>query len=237
MHLAGAGILDESWTPERKEVLLASRVRSTELLSEAMARAARKPRVFVSGSAIGYYGIHAGDQVLTEESPPGDDFLARLVVEWEHAAGAAREAGVRVSHPRMGLVLGRKGGMLERMLPAFRSYLGGPVGTGVQYMGWIHMEDAVRALELALDTELEGPFNVTAPEPVTMDAFAHALGEVMGRPALLRVPEFAVKLALGSRSEAVLNGQRAVPKRLSEAGFAFVFPDVVSALADILIAR
>lgn len=236
VHLAGAGVLDESWTPERKEILRSSRIRSTELLSEAIARAERPPRVFVSSSAIGYYGTGTGDQVLVDDSPPGTDFLAKLVVDWENAAAAAREvAGVRVLHPRIGLVLGKGGGMLEKMLPAFKAFVGGPVGTGAQYMGWIHLVDVVRGLELGLDSpDLTGPFNLTAPEPVTMEVFAHALGEAMGRPAALRVPCFAVKLALGSRSEAVLSGQRAVPKRLSDAGFAFVFPELASALADIL---
>lgn len=234
IHLAGADVLEEDWTPERKELLRASRIRSTELLASAMAGAERRPRVLVSSSAIGYYGIHAGDRVLTEASPPGDDFLAQLVREWEEAAAPAREAGIRVCHPRIGLVLGRGGGMLEKMLPAFRSYVGGPVGTGAQYMSWIHIEDTVRALEHAVDTELTGPFNVTAPEPVTMDAFAHALGHALGRPSLLRVPEFAVKLALGARAEAVLNGQRAIPERLVQSGFDFVFPELTSALADIL---
>lgn len=236
IHLAGAGVLDEAWTPERKEMLRSSRIVSTELLSDAIARAEKKPRVFVSSSAIGYYGIETGDQPLTEESPPGTDFLAQLVVDWENAAAAAREtAGVRVCHPRIGLVLGRGGGMLEKMLPAFKAFVGGPVGTGAQYMGWIHLGDVVRALESALDRDdLSGPFNLTAPEPVTMDAFAHALGDALGRPAAVRVPSFAVKLALGARSEAVLSGQRAVPKRLVDAGFAFVFPELASALADIV---
>jgi uncharacterized protein (TIGR01777 family) len=236
VHLAGAGVLDEGWTPERKEILRSSRVRSTELLAEAIARAERKPRVFVSSSAVGYYGTDTGDQVLEENRAPGHDFLAQLVVDWESAAAAARGlAGVRVCHPRTGLVLGRGGGMLEKMLPAFKAFVGGPVGTGAQYMGWIHLVDVVRALEFALDSaDLAGPFNLTAPEPVTMDAFAHALGDAMGRPSALRVPCFAVKLALGSRSEAVLSGQRAVPKVLSEAGFAFVFPELTSALADIV---
>jgi uncharacterized protein len=234
VHLAGAGVLDESWTPERKDVLRSSRIRSTELLAEAIARAEKKPRAFVSGSAVGYYGIHADERILDESSPAGDDFLARLVVDWEAAAAPAAEAGVRVSHPRIGLVLGRSGGMLEKMLPAFKAFVGGPVGTGAQYMGWIHLVDTVRALEHAVDTDLSGPFNVTAPEPVTMSVFARSLGEAMGRPSYLRVPPFAVKLALGSRSEAVLSGQRAIPTRLVDSGFDFVFPDLSSALADIV---
>ena len=237
VHLAGAGIMDGAWTRERRETLRSSRIRSTELLAQAIAKAERKPGVFVSGSAVGYYGTSAGDRVLAEEAPPGDDFLARLCVEWESAAAAAREAGVRVCHPRMGLALGRDGGMLVKMLPAFRAFLGGPVGTGDQYMGWVHIDDAVRSLEHALDSQLAGPFNVTAPEPVTMETFAHVLGDSLGRPAVLRVPSFAVKLAFGEdRADSLLTGQRAVPKRLVDTGFAFAYPELPSALAD-LVAR
>ena len=234
VHLAGAGVFDEAWTPERREVLRSSRIRSTELLAEAIAGAAKKPRVFVSGSAIGIYGTSTGDRTLSEDDPPGDDFLATLCRDWEAAAAPARAAGVRVCHPRIGLVLGRDGGMLAKMIPAFRAFVGGPVGTGAQYMGWVHIVDAVRALEHAMDTVIVGPFNVTAPDPVTMATFAHVLGETLGRPALFRVPPFAVKLAFGDRADAVLTGQRAVPRRLSDAGFAFVFPELASALADII---
>lgn len=235
VHLAGAGIMDERWTPERKEVLRASRIRSTELVAEAVAKAAKRPRVLVSGSAIGVYGIRTGDRPLDEASPPGDDFLARLVVDWEAAAAPAREAGVRVAHPRVGLVLGREGGMLAKMLPAFRAFMGGPVGSGRQYLAWIHIVDAVRALELAIDdVALDGPFNVTAPEPVTMDAFARALGAALGRPSGLRVPPFAVRVAVGEGADAILTGPRAVPKRLVDRGFAFVFPDLASALSDLV---
>jgi uncharacterized protein (TIGR01777 family) len=234
VHLAGAAVLDEPWTPERRALLRSSRVRSTELLAAAMARAERRPRVFVSASAIGYYGVRAGDQVLTEESPPGEDVLARLVRDWEGAAAAAREAGVRVAHPRLGLVLGQGGGMLDKMLPAFRAFVGGPVGAGTQVLAWVHMVDVVRALEHALDGALEGPFNVTAPGPVTMNDFAQALGRALDRPSLLRVPAFAVKLALGARAEAALTGQRALPRRLIESGFDFVFPELRSALADLV---
>jgi uncharacterized protein len=234
IHLAGAGVLDEPWTPERMEVLRSSRLRSTELLAEAIARADKKPRVFVSSSAVGYYGTAVHDEVLAEDAPVGADFLAVLVRDWEAAAGAARVPGVRVCHPRIGLVIGRGGGMLDKMIPAFRFFVGGPVGPGTQYMAWIHLVDTVRALEHAIDTDVVGPFNVTAPEPATMNAFASALGEAMGRPSLFRVPSFAVKLMMGSRSEAVLSSQRAVPKALVDGGFAFVFPDLRSALADIV---
>ena len=234
VNLAGAPIFDEGWSPERREILRASRVRSTELLADAIAHTSRKPKVFVSGSAAGIYGTTAGDKVLTEEDPPGEGFLAQMARDWEAAAAPAAEAGVRVCHPRIGMVLGRHGGILAKLIPHFRAYLGGPLGTGEQYVGWVHIADAVRAIEFAMDSELSGAFNVTAPEPVTMEAFAHALGESLGRPSLVRVPPLAVKLAFGERAEAILTGQRAVPRRLVESRFAFVFPEIVSALADLV---
>lgn len=235
VNLAGAGIFDERWTDSRKELLRTSRIRSTELLASAMAAADRKPSVFVSASAVGYYGTDTGDRVLTEEAPPGHDFLATLARDWEGAAAAAREAGVRVVHPRIGLVLGERGGVLGRMVPVFKAFLGGSLGGGGQYMPWIHQRDLVRALEFLIDREdLAGAFNTTAPEPVTMRVFAATLGSALGRPAAFRVPEIALRLALGPGAEALLTGQRAVPRRLVDAGFAFVFPELTSALADIV---
>ncbi|MBX3190797.1 MAG: TIGR01777 family oxidoreductase [Labilithrix sp.] len=234
IHLAGAGIFDERWTAQRKEILRSSRIRSTELLAGAIARAKKKPRVFVSGSAVGYYGTSTGDRELVEDEPAGKDFLATLTRDWEAAASAAREAGVRVAHPRIGLVLGRGGGMLAKLVPVFRAYVGGPVGSGAQYMPWIHLADTVRAIEHAVDGTLEGAFNVTAPDPVTNEAFSRALGRALGRPAIMRVPEAAVKLAFGAGAEVVLTGQRAVPQKLSRAGFDFVFPELASALADLV---
>jgi uncharacterized protein (TIGR01777 family) len=235
VHLAGAGVLDENWSVARRELLRSSRIRSTELLGEAMACAAQKPRVFVSGSAIGFYGTATGGRVLTEEDPPGDDFLARLCRDWEAAAAPAREAGVRVCHPRLGLVLGPHDGVLAKMLGPFRAFVGGPVGSGEQYLGWVHLFDATRALEFAIDDDgIKGPFDVTAPEPVTMNTFARVLAKSLGRPALFRVPSFVVKAAFGDRADAILTGQRALPRRLVDAGFAFVFPELVSALADLV---
>lgn len=234
VHLAGASVADARWTPERMEAIRASRVRSTELLARAVAEAKNKPRVFVSMSGTGYYGTKTGDRLVTEESPSGDDFLAGVCRDWEGAAAPARDAGVRVCHPRLGIVLGRGGGMLGRMLPMFRAFVGGPIGDGTQYVPWVHMRDVVRAIEAMLDRDdLAGAYNLTAPEPVTMNAFADALGAALRRPSVLRVPSFAVKVALGEVAEVVLTGQRAVPRRLVDAGFAFVFPDIASALADL----
>jgi uncharacterized protein (TIGR01777 family) len=235
IHLAGAGIADERWTDERKALLRSSRIESTRLLAEAIASAKKKPSVFVSVSGVGHYGMKTGDRVLDEDAPGGDDFLATLTTEWEAAASAARDAGVRTCHPRFGLVLGRGGGLFGKLAPIFRAFVGGPIGDGEQYVPWVHLRDAVRAVEALVDRpELAGAYNVVAPEPVTMNTFAVALGEALHRPAVMRVPAFAVKLAMGAEAaESVLTGQRAAPKRLVEAGFAFVFPDLRSALADL----
>lgn len=234
VNLAGAPVVDHRWTEKRKETLRVSRIASTDLLARAIAGATKKPRVFVCGSAVGYYGTATKDRALTEDDPPGTDFLAELTRDWEKAADPARAAGVRVVHPRTGIVLGKGGGVLAKMLPAFRAYVGGPVGDGTQYVPWIHVGDAVRALEFAIDTDaLTGPFNMSAPEPVTMNELAEALGRAMSRPSALRVPAFALELALGEASSAVLTGQRAVPRKLVEAGFDFVFPELGSALAEL----
>lgn len=236
VHLAGASIGDGRWTPERMEAIRESRVRGAALLAEAIAAAKTKPRVFVSGSAAGYYGTKTADRVLDEDAPNGDDFLAGVCRDWEAAALPARDAGVRVVHPRMGIVLGRGGGVLAKMVPMFRAFVGGPIGEGTQYVPWVHVRDATRALEAMLTREdLSGPYNTTAPEPVTMNALAESIGKVLNRPAALRVPSFAVKMAFGeAASEVLLTGQRAVPRRLVDAGFAFVFPELESALADLL---
>jgi uncharacterized protein len=191
--------------------------------------------VFITASGIGHYGLKTGDEIVTEEDRPGDDFLAILTRDWEAAALPAREAGVRTCHPRFGLILGRGGGLFARLAPLFRGFVGGPVGDGNQYMPWVHLRDTVRAIEALMDrSDLAGAYNVVAPEPVTMNVFAEALGEALHRPSVMRVPAFAVKLGLGAEAaEAVLTGQRAIPKRLMEAGFAFVFPELRSALADL----
>lgn len=234
VHLAGASIADGRWTKERMEAIRSSRVRSTELLARAIAAASDKPRVFVSASATGFYGMNTGDQTIDEDAPNGDDFLARVCRDWEGATAAAGEAGVRVVHPRIGIVLGRGGGMLGKMLPMFKAFMGGPVGDGTQYVPWVHVRDLVRIIEaMVARDDLAGAYNATAPEPVTMNAFADTLGATLGRPAALRVPPFAVKLAFGEAADVVLGGQRAIPRRLVDAGFAFVFPELASALADL----
>lgn len=237
IHLAGAGVMDERWTPARLEVIRSSRVTSTELLSEAIARTKKKPSAFVSGSAVGIYGARKDDVICTESTPPGDDVLARVCVAWEKAAQSARDAGVRVAHPRTGIVLG-DGGALAKMVPPYKAFVGGPVGDGTQWMSWVHWKDTVRAIEFAAENKsIEGPFNVSAPTPVTMNELAKTIGAVLHRPSAFRVPAFVLKAAMGSEmAEVVLTGQRAVPKVLEQAGFTFEFPDLKSGLVDNLLA-
>jgi uncharacterized protein (TIGR01777 family) len=236
VHLAGESVAGGRWTPARLRGIRESRVHSTDRIARAISRASRKPRVLVSGSAVGIYGMREDDRELDESAPPGDDVLARIAVDWEAAASPAREAGVRVVHPRTGVVLGRGGGALDRMKAPFRWFVGGPLGSGQQWVSWIHLRDAVRALLFALDRDaLSGPVNVVAPNPVRMAALARAIGHALHRPAAMRVPGAALRLALGrGLAQALLTGQRALPRKLLEAGFAFEFPRVDAVCADLL---
>jgi uncharacterized protein (TIGR01777 family) len=234
VHLAGEPIAGSRWTRERFAAIRSSRVDTTDRLARAIAAAPRKPRVFVSGSAVGYYGMRLDDQVLDESSPAGSDDLARVVVDWE-AAAAPASGSTRVVHPRTGIVLGRGGGALASMTAPFKLFVGGSIGSGKQWMAWVHLHDEVRALLFAIDSErLSGPFNVTAPEPATMDRLTQALGRALHRPSRMRVPALALRAALGrGLAEALLTGQRAVPKKLTEAGFSFEFREVEGALRAI----
>jgi uncharacterized protein (TIGR01777 family) len=236
VHLAGEPVAAARWTKDRVERIRESRVHSTETISRAIVRGLRKPRVFVSGSAVGIYGMLDDDRELDERAPPADDTLARITVAWEDAASPARRAGVRVVHPRIGIVLGTGGGALAKMATTFRWFVGGPIGSGRQWVSWIHLQDAVRALLFTLDCDaLAGPVNVVAPEPVTMDRFAHAIGRAVHRPSAIRVPSFVLRLALGEGlARTLLTGQRALPARLLESGFVFDFPRVEEACEDLL---
>lgn len=238
VHLAGKNLFDGRWTDAHLEACRTSRVRSTELLAQAIAKAAHKPRVFVSCSAVGIYGTARGAEVLDETSLPGDpnEVLTGMTLEWEAAAGAARAAGVRVVHPRIGIVLGEGEGVLGKLVPPFRAFVGGPLGDGEQYVPWIHVADAARAILHAVDAgeSMQGAFNVSAPTPVTMNHLATVLGHVLRRPSVMRVPALALKLLLGRAARTVLTGQRAVPAVLERAGFAHRFVDLEAALRDIL---
>ena len=232
VHLAGAGIGDRRWTPTHKARILDSRVRGTRLIAETIAGLEKKPEVLISASGIGFYGDRA-DEVLTEESAKGEDFLAHVVDQWETSAAPAEDAGIRVVKIRTAPVLAKKGGILPKMLLPFRFFVGGRLGSGRQYMSWIALDDEVGAILHLLDSDISGPVNLTSPAPVTNAEFTKVLAEVMRRPAFLAVPAFALKLALGPEmaKETVLVSQRALPARLESSGFAFHHPDLEGALS------
>lgn len=226
VHLAGAGIGDRRWTEAYKKEIRDSRLLGTAAIAEAVASLGEQPRVFVSGSAVGFYG-DTGDRAVDENAPPGDGFLPSLCVEWEEAAAAAEEAGVRTVFARTGLVVSRKGGAWGRLFPIFQAGLGGRLGSGRQYWSFIALHDHVAALRHLIDTEsLEGPVNLTAPEPVTNREVTAAMGRVLHRPTPFPVPALALRLALGDLAEDVLGSQRVVPARLLESGFTFAFPTI-----------
>lgn len=233
VNLAGERIVDppQRWTASRKERLRRSRIDTTRNLADAIRRARVPPKALLSGSAIGYYGAR-GDDVVDESAPPGTDFLALLASEWEDAALAVRDR-TRVALLRTGLVLGPGGGGLAPLLLVFRLGLGGPWGDGRQWWSWIHLADAVGLMQFALDRGLEGPVNLTAPEPVTVNEFAREMGRALHRPALLRLPRFAARLALGEGADALFNLQRVVPRRALDAGYRFQFPHLPDALRAI----
>lgn len=226
INLAGASIGAGRWTPARKAVLVDSRITPTRSLVAAIGAVKEPPRVFISGSAVGYYGP-SGDEPKTEDSPAGGDFLARICEDWEAEARLATPH-TRVVLLRTGVALERSGGALARMIPAFRLFAGGPMGSGRQYMSWIHRIDWIEMVRWIVDTPtVSGAVNATAPEPVTNRAFARALGRALHRPSLLPAPAFALKLLLGEMAgPLVLNGQRAIPARANSLGFHFRYPDI-----------
>jgi uncharacterized protein (TIGR01777 family) len=233
VNLAGEPLIGR-WTRQRMQTITESRVDLTARLVQAMRHAEHRPPVFVSASAVGYYGDR-GDEVLTERSSPADDFLARLCRDWERAALAAESSGARVVLLRTGIVLGREGGALARLLLPFKLGLGGPIGSGRQYMPWIHLHDHVELVVAALgDDRFSGPFNLSAPAPVTNRDFARALAQALHRPALLPVPAFALKLALGEASSVLLAGQRAIPERALDLDFHFAYQEIDAALSEIV---
>ncbi len=237
VNLAGARIAPARWTESYKRELVSSRVEATQLLSRTLARLHRPPGVFVSASATGYYGHRPFEEPVDEASPPGRGFLASLCVQWEAVAEAAKRAGVRTVLLRTGPVLSPRGGFLAPLLPAFRLGLGGPVGDGRQGVSWIALEDWLRAVEFVLQhAELEGPVNVTAPNPVTFGEFARSLARQLRRPCVLRVPAFAVRALFGREmaDEVLLSGQRAVPRKLLDAGLGFRYPQLEPALNAVL---
>ncbi len=233
VNLAGEPVSARRWSDARKEVILRSRVETTRAVVGAIAGASPRPRALVNASAVGFYG-HCGDDEVDERAPWGDDFLARVCRAWEAEAEAATELGVRVVRPRIGVVLGDGGGALEQMLTPFKMFVGGPVGSGRQYLPWIHRDDVVALLLLALDRDdVRGAMNVTAPTPVRFNEFAKELGAALSRPSWLPVPGAALKLAFGEFAEVLLGGQRAVPHVALAAGYRFKFPSLREALRDL----
>jgi uncharacterized protein (TIGR01777 family) len=235
IHLAGENIAKGRWTAEKKRRIRTSRVEGTRLLVDALTRLDAKPRVLVAASAIGYYGDRGGEK-LDETAAPGDGFLAEVCRAWEAATTPAMDTGIRVVSARLGVVLAGNGGALGAILIPFKLGVGGPVGNGRQYMSWITIDDAARAFEFALTNErLSGPVNFVSPEPVTNAQFTKALGRVLRRPAVLPMPAFAARLALGQMAdELLLASTRVVPSRLTDAGFPFEHPQIEPALRHVL---
>lgn len=234
VHLAGAGIGDHRWTAAYKQEIRDSRVRSTTLLAAALAGLSRPPRVFLSGSAVGYYG-DTGDTEVDENSPAGNDFLAGVAQEWEAAAEAASAAGIRVVSLRSGIVMSSRGGALGKVLPLFRLGLGGRLGSGRQWVSWIARPDHVAATRFLLSADdVSGPVNLTAPNPVTNAEYTKEIAAAVHRPAALAAPSSALKVALGGFAETVLGGQRVLPRRLLELGFTFSYPEIGGALRALL---
>ena len=240
VNLAGANLAGESffpsrWTTERKRLLRDSRVNAGRAIVQAVEQASRKPGVIIQASGIGYYGA-LGDEIVTEDTPAGPGFLAQLAAEdWEPSTAPVEAMGVRRAVARSAGVLDPNEGALWRLLLPFRLFVGGPMGSGKQWFPWIHLQDEARALRFLIDhPQASGPFNLTAPYPLTNAGFAKVLGQVMGRPSWIPVPGFALKLAFGEVTSVLLEGQRAIPKRLQELGFEFRFSTAEAALKDLL---
>lgn len=231
VHLSGLSIAAKRWSAARKAALRAARIDSGKLLAETVAAMDAPPPVLISASALGIYG-HRGDTVLDEESGRGEGFLADLTADWEASLEPARAKGVRVACARFGVVICRRSDPLSRLVPLFRLGLGGPIGSGRQWLSWVHLNDAVKSVRFALDNPaVDGAFNAVAPNPVTNAEFTKALGRALRRPALLPAPAFAVRLAFGQMAvETILAGTRVLPKRLEALGFTFDYPTIAQAL-------
>jgi len=230
INLAGEPVA-QRWTISARDRILRSRIEGTQALVAAMRT--QPPQVLISASAVGYYGSR-GDEILTESAPPARDFLGRVAVAWEEVAQAAEPLGVRVARIRIGVVLGKGGGALSKMILPFRLGVGGQLGSGKQWMSWIHIDDLMELIAFLMkESTVRGVFNATSPFPVTNREFTQALAEAVHRPAIIPVPAFALRLALGEMAEIVLASQRAIPDAAQRAGFVFKHPDIYAALAQI----
>ncbi|RMD85713.1 MAG: TIGR01777 family protein [Candidatus Dadabacteria bacterium] len=235
VHLAGENLLAHRWSPEHKQRIRDSRVEGTRKIVRALEQAEPRPSCLISASAVGYYGPQEDDTFLTEDSPPGAGFLAEVCRDWEAAAVEAERLGLRVVRLRIGVVLDRSGGALERMIPIFQKRLGGRLGHGRQWVSWIHRRDLARLVLFAADHEdLAGPVNGTAPRPERMRDFVRAIARQLGKPCWLPAPGFMLRMALGEGAEVLLTGQRVLPARATNAGFHFEYPELDLALEEIL---
>jgi uncharacterized protein len=238
VHLAGESIASGRWDDAKKRKIRESRLKGTKLLSDALANLKRPPSALISASAIGYYGDR-GDELLTETSSPGKDFLADVCVEWENATALATEKGIRVVNTRFGIILASEGGALAKMLPPFRMGVGGKIGSGKQWMSWIALDDVVEGIEHVLGNEtVKGPVNFVAPNPVRNAEFTKVLGKVLSRPTIFPIPAFGVRLLFGEMGDALLlSSQRVEAKRLNESGYRFSYSVLEAALSNILSRR
>lgn len=233
INLAGASIFSK-WTDKHKKAIRESRVSTTQNIVEGIPSHPEKRITLFSTSAVGYYGF-CKDEELMEDSPPGNDFLARIAVEWEGEALKAREKGARIVMTRFGIVLGEKGGALSQMIPLFKKYIGGPIGSGEQWFSWVHIKDLAEAFAFMMKhQEISGPVNVCSPNPVRNRDLAKALGKALHRPSFMPAPGFMVKLVLGEFGSVILEGQRVFPRRLLENGFVFQYPDIEKALQSVV---
>lgn len=233
INLAGASIFSR-WTEQQKRAIRESRISTTRSIVESMDVPSGKAVTLLSTSAVGYYGFH-GDEELTEDAPPGNDFLATVAQEWEEEASRARKKGVRVCITRFGIVLGTNGGALGQMIPLFKKFVGGPIGSGRQWFSWVHAHDLAEVFSYLLNhPELSGPFNVCSPKPVRNSDLAKAIGKALHRPSFMPTPGFVIRLVLGEFGSVILKGQRVVPRRLLENGFVFEYPEIDKAVASIV---
>lgn len=235
IHLAGENVGEGRWTEEKKKRILDSRVVGTKVLCDALLKLNKLPKTFISASAIGIYG-NRGEEILTEESAFGEDFLAHVCIEWEKASGRLKETNIRLVHARIGVILSKKGGALEKILTPFKFGIGGKMGKGNQFMSWIAMDDVIEIIKLLIsDEQISGAVNLTAPNPVTNAEFTEIIGNVLSKPTFFTVPKFALNIAFGEMADmTVLTSQRIIPKRLQNARYEFLYPTLEPALKHLL---
>ncbi|HAP35510.1 MAG TPA: TIGR01777 family protein [Bacteroidetes bacterium] len=234
INLIGKNVFEERWNEKVKQEILNSRIIPTKLLVEAIGRAKHKPSLLISASAVGFYGDR-NDEIITEVSSGGNDFLADVVKQWEGAAYEAEKFGVRVATPRIGLVLEKSGGMIGKMLLPFKLFVGGPIGSGKQFLPWVHMDDVVRGILYPIGNKnFRGIYNLVSPNPISMNDFSAIFGKIIHRPSWIPAPNFALQILYGEGAKVILSGQKAIPEKLLAAGYQFSYPELKTAMNNIL---